>query len=191
MDIFSDSSPLSTSPEDGRPLPCEHEQTEPRMRTLSNGARAAYWQCLACGSGVRAVGKGEHRARYDAQNVNQPFDLELRNAWDRHEREAWEAWRRQRERDAYLKLDEESRQWWDEYNAYLATEAWRRRSRMRLELDHFVCHAQLAGCTGHATQAHHLTYKHLRNEPLFELISVCPACHDAITAMDRAKRAVV
>jgi hypothetical protein len=40
-------------------------------------------------------------------------------------------------------------------------------------------------CRGRASQVHHLTYKHLRNEPLFELISVCVPCHDAITAMDR------
>jgi len=55
--------------------------------------------------------------------------------------------------------------------------------------DKRLCQAQLPGCVATATQAHHLTYKHLGHEPLFELIAVCWRCHERITSMDREKRA--
>jgi 5-methylcytosine-specific restriction endonuclease McrA len=31
-----------------------------------------------------------------------------------------------------------------------------------------------------ASQVHHLTYKHLRLEFLFELVAVCEKCHDTL-----------
>ena len=50
------------------------------------------------------------------------------------------------------------------------------------------CKAILSGCLRSANQVHHLSYQHVGNEPLFELISVCSACHDKITAMDRDRK---
>ena len=48
--------------------------------------------------------------------------------------------------------------------------------------------AMLAGCKRTASDVHHLTYAHWRNEPLFDLISVCRPCHEQITQMDREGR---
>ena len=78
---------------------------------------------------------------------------------------------------------------WNKYNEYLRSESWRRRSRMCLERDGYKCQAY-EGCLGRATQSHHLTYRHLYNEPLFDLISVCQSCHEKITEMERSSRGV-
>ena len=63
------------------------------------------------------------------------------------------------------------------YDAYLASEAWRAKRAEALRRDKGVCQ----GCRARqATQVHHLTYAHLGDELLFELISVCDDCHERI-----------
>lgn len=80
--------------------------------------------------------------------------------------------------------------WWDDYNRYLASPQWQRKRQRVLERDSHRCQAQLDGCTGRATEAHHRGgYRYVQNEPLFELIALCHHCHDQITQMDRARRA--
>jgi hypothetical protein len=76
-----------------------------------------------------------------------------------------------REREA----KEESERWWREYNVYLLSVAWREKRAHVLERAGYKCE----GCgVARATQVHHLTYKHVRNEFLFELKAVCDACHE-------------
>jgi len=79
-------------------------------------------------------------------------------------------------------------EWFAEHDAYLHTDAWKRRRQAALERADFECQAELPGCTGEASQVHHLTYRHWRNEPLFDLVAVCRCCHEQITEMDRAQR---
>lgn len=70
---------------------------------------------------------------------------------------------------------EEYETWLKEHTIYLASDEWKWRRQMVLERDNYLCQ----GClTNRATQVHHLTYKHWRNELLFELVSVCDGCHD-------------
>lgn len=169
--------------DDGLPQACTHEQLESRIRTLSNGTEAVWWQCLTCGHGVRPVRKDEHQARHDARHRNRPFDQGLKDEWDSSASRAWSSWRERRTQDA----GQRNAAWWAEYNAYLSGETWRRKRRMRLELDRYECQARLSSCEGRASQVHHLSYRHVGNEPLFELVSVCVACHDALTSMDRGQ----
>ncbi|SEQ08941.1 HNH endonuclease [Flavobacterium urocaniciphilum] len=68
------------------------------------------------------------------------------------------------------------------YNEYLKSETWQFKRKSVLKRDNFICQSCLAN---KATQIHHLTYKHVFNEPLFDLISVCFRCHEIITKMDR------
>ena len=79
-------------------------------------------------------------------------------------------------------------EWFTEHATYLATPEWRSKRLQVLARDGYRCLAGLPGCAGKASQAHHLTYKHWRNEPLFDLIAVCGPCHDQTTEMDRAGR---
>lgn len=67
-------------------------------------------------------------------------------------------------------------QWFAEHTAYLATPEWAFRRGQVLNRDGYRCQARLKGCRGEATQVHHLTYRHWRNEPLFDLTSVCSTC---------------
>jgi hypothetical protein len=71
---------------------------------------------------------------------------------------------------------------WDKYSEYLRSDSWKNRRLLVLERDNYMCQACLSNI---ADEVHHLTYKHVFNEPLFDLISVCKPCHDGITKMDR------
>lgn len=176
----ADGSPAVVFAPDPGPEPeyptCEHPRTEPRIRTLSNGTLHYVVQCLDCGQGTRHLKKSEWELR-EAAKQNPPFDPSI--AEDRRER--WYA-----ERAAWY--ERKNTAWWGSYSAYMASDAWWDRRCRRLELDAYHCQAKLPGCTDAAEQVHHLTYAHLGNEPLFELISVCTSCHDTITAMDRRRR---
>jgi 5-methylcytosine-specific restriction endonuclease McrA len=84
---------------------------------------------------------------------------------------------------------QERRAWFDNATLYYASEAWARKRAEVLQRDHYQCQARIDDdCMGRASQAHHLTYRHFRCEPLFELMAVCRNCHETITRMDRAAR---
>jgi len=76
--------------------------------------------------------------------------------------------------------------WWDRYNEYLASPAWREKRAAVLRRDKHTCQACLKV---HATEVHHKTYEHVFDEPLFDLVAICKSCHDRITAASRARRA--
>lgn len=59
------------------------------------------------------------------------------------------------------------------YEQYINSEEWRNIRSQRLNIDAHVCQI----CGELASDVHHLTYKHFRNEYLFELVSLCHYCH--------------
>jgi hypothetical protein len=153
----------------------------------SNGITAFVLQCQTCGQELRAVGSSDPLRR--ALDCKPPtFDETLsQRYWD--ERIQIRKARAQDATQAFLQAQEEKqRVWWEQYETYLESEDWRKRRAARLALDQSQCQAQLSGCLKIATQVHHLTYDHLGNEPLFELVSVCWRCHDQITHMDRTRK---
>ncbi len=68
------------------------------------------------------------------------------------------------------------------YNDYINSEDWKKKRIVVLNRDKHICQSCLSEV---ATQVHHLNYKHLFNEPLFDLVSVCKRCHDIITKIDK------
>jgi hypothetical protein len=78
--------------------------------------------------------------------------------------------------------------WWARYSAYLESEPWKARRKQVLHRSGGFCEAGLGGCMVKAVQAHHLTYRHVFNEPLFDLVAVCVPCHEALTEADRNRR---
>jgi hypothetical protein len=61
-----------------------------------------------------------------------------------------------------------------EHDLYLASPQWRMIRKRVLDRCHYVCE----GCGMHsAVEAHHLTYRHWRQEFLFELVGLCAGCH--------------
>lgn len=68
------------------------------------------------------------------------------------------------------------------HSKYLKTDEWRKKRELVLKRDKNLCQSCL---DRNATEVHHLSYKFWRNEPLFDLISVCKPCHDLITKISR------
>lgn len=77
--------------------------------------------------------------------------------------------------DAWAKASGRRRAtWWERYNAYLASPAWAEKRRRVFKRARGVCE----GCgEARATQVHHLTYRRVFNELLFDLVAVCGPCH--------------
>lgn len=151
---------------------CQCERMELR-RLDANGAGMQYkMQCLDCGKTGPAI---SHASLTDGQKQGAPpVDHGIREAY----------WQQRRETaQAQWKEERTSRvgEWWQRYREYMVSPEWDSRRQMVLSRDRMTCQACLSRP---ATQVHHLTYKHLGNEPLFELISVCAPCHERITELD-------
>jgi 5-methylcytosine-specific restriction endonuclease McrA len=72
-----------------------------------------------------------------------------------------------------------------EYLEYLQSPQWARTRAAVFQRDRKICQ----GCLKvQATEVHHLTYKHVYSEFMFELVSLCSDCHDRIHGRPQAKR---
>lgn len=166
---------------------CEHLRSILRRYTAANLVVSYRMQCQECGTATGFPKKAEIDRKYSGAPI-QDWNEALREEYAKKRQDAWrsEAEARQAERAAVLA--EESTQWWQKYNEYLSSPAWKQRREAVLERDGNRCRALLRGCRGRATQAHHLTYDHVFNEPLFDLVAVCSVCHEFITLQDRKRR---
>ena len=146
-------------------LECQHERTEIRCRLASNGSKMFKPQCLRCGEVIGSkwlphseVPNIETAPPIDDEfrrfNIDLKSDLqkELRTMIAEIEREAF----------------------FGEYDEYLKSPEWRHRRVLVIER----CNGRCEGCREHPVdEVHHLTYKHYRNEFLFELVGLCKDCH--------------
>lgn len=167
---------------------CSHDQREVRYSVAVNGARQWRDQCLLCGDLSQFL-KYSH-AKVMAVVDPKPVDMELADTYRMVIRlEAQRRITEQNDLDLMQRLrerDEEESRWWAEYNQYLESKDWQARRLMVLKRDGYLCKS----CgQARATQAHHLTYDHGMDAPLFDLVAVCDGCHRRITAMDREVRA--
>ena len=143
------------------PSSCPHSRKEARRKLNVAGKWFTRVQCLDCGRGLEG----------GTLNMLSPvFDDEL-------EKSGYEFRSRQYEQEREAK----ARAWWAAYNAHLRSEAWKKKREAVLRRNP-MCQACLSRPS---VQAHHLTYKHVGDEPLFELVGVCVECHEKITRMDR------
>jgi hypothetical protein len=150
---------------------CDHLRHEVRQRIDAAGRPFYQHQCLDCGArlgtavaAAKALADGRQPAPFD-EDLFQEGDRKLARHFD-EQRAALN--RAIDERWAGRRLA---------YEAYLLSEAWRNKRAEALRRDEGVCQ----GCRARpATQVHHLTYAHLGDELLFELISVCADCHERI-----------
>lgn len=144
---------------------CTHQNTELRLRRLSDGRETMWYQCLDCG---RAAGSSVKKTEWPAIRPAWDLDVELnmrtrmdylRGIADLKQAIRWQ--RQQQDRSS-------------EYAEYLNSPVWRTKRQKVLERDNYVC----CGClVNKATQVHHLTYEHIYDELLFELVSICDDCH--------------
>lgn len=67
------------------------------------------------------------------------------------------------------------------YDAYIKSERWANKRAMVLKR----CSQTCEGCgVRPATQVHHLTYEHLGDELLFELVGLCRDCHERVHGIE-------
>jgi hypothetical protein len=158
---------------------------QPRLWILSNGVKRVALQCQACGekkdNGVRSID-------FPGFENFPPFDYELKEAARAYHTQAYQLIYAARH-DATLSHDSrraemgeleqlaKNQEWWIKYNRYLLTPEWQDKRERVLERDAYLCQACLKR---RASQAHHLNYKRVFNEPLFDLVAVCTTCHTAL-----------
>jgi len=144
-----------------------HPVTGARLRGKIHVLRHDDLARTVCGRQITALG-GHTFAQHGVEHSScQGCQNSL--AADARRVEAMAQWR--------IKQEEDDREWWRRYEAYLQTPQWQLRRRRVLERADFRCE----GCRqAPATQVHHLTYKRLGHEMLFDLVAVCDACHEAI-----------
>jgi 5-methylcytosine-specific restriction endonuclease McrA len=154
------------------PYWCEHPETALRWRVNKAGAGAWVRQCQTCGWQVGTA------IRRDAPEVRQRHDRPL---FDESIRERYEDLRRARiqrqQQIAELEQERKHREWWAWYNRYLTTAEWKARRALVLKRAGGLCE----GCReARAQQVHHLTYAHVGDEFLFELVALCSECHERL-----------
>lgn len=67
------------------------------------------------------------------------------------------------------------------YALYLESSEWKAKQRAVLKRDDYRCTI----CSAPAEHIHHLTYDRIFDEPLYDLVSVCIACHEIIHTLDK------
>lgn len=144
---------------------CQHGRSEPRRRRYANGQEAVWLQCLDCGHFLKALPKSTEGAVWASGQIKIEHDAA-----------------RDAARDAILlrhvKLQElESAERKADYQAYLRSTAWRERRSLVLDRAAGRCE----GCRlAPAIEVHHLTYAHVGEEFLFELVALCGECHGRV-----------
>lgn len=157
---------------------CLHERTRSTKRIVAGGAIQYVHQCLKCGKPTtQAVAKHKAIAANGGREPP-PFDDELFDKWNAASSAAWEQYHK--DVNAYVKgekdfLELQSKQWRKEYEAYQKTPQWAALKEKVLLRAQGMCE----GCRDkRATVMHHLTYAHVFNELLFELVALCEDCHN-------------
>lgn len=158
---------------------CDHkDKIQYRQRVLRDGSIAVYRQCSHCGKAFGAAKRDSFSATLP------PFDEELaeeRYQELRHKLDDLRESLLARQRAAHEARDGE---WWDWYNAYLDSPEWKQKRSRVLDRADGICE----GCgINRASQVHHLTYKNVGNEFLFELVAVCNICHERLHEKRHAK----
>ena len=158
-----------TSP-DGRAMvpsdECDHPDLALRKTVFSNGQAHYAWQCLSCGV-VSNWLKNSDTTEDEKASAGE-VDREIRRlVWQ----EKSDALRR--EHDA--EREAERRVWRERYERHMASPEWREKADAVLMRAGGICE----GCRSRkARQVHHMTYAHLGDEFLFELVALCRPCHE-------------
>ena len=144
---------------------CEHVRQEVRYHVASNDTRMYKKQCLRCGQKVG----GWIPYRFAPQNPK-PMDEDLRSNYEQSVRDLTSALHEELKRDR----SENSKA---AYREYLASAEWKTNRQLVIDRAKGICE----GCLRKpAYTAHHLTYAHIGNEFLFEMVAICRECHDRL-----------
>lgn len=159
---------------------CEkHNPTFVRWADVSNRLHLKM-QCTNCGD---LESKTYKKTIVKDFNQLPLFNKEL---YDKKQKIDWDKYRevffRYNKKSYQNKKKVELESFLKEHSEYLLTSQWKEKRLLVLNRDNYICQSCLIK---KATEVHHKSYKYWKNEPLFDLISVCNECHNDITNMNR------
>lgn len=147
-------------------MDCEHDFIYVKF-TCSNNQLQLRKQCFKCGYSDNINYK-----KTDVENIN------ILPEYDRNKLLLYyESERLKRRENEILIQNQKYEDFKKEMAIYYQTVKWENKRKKVLKRDNYLCQSCLERP---ATQAHHLTYENFKREPLFQLISVCELCHEAI-----------
>lgn len=149
---------------------CQHPDQEIRRRPHRGGGSHFYRQCKTCG---RVDGSALKKSA-ETENAP-PYDLELENRFM-----AARATQRAAIYQKHIRIQRDRQDGFKrEYDVYLESAGWQAKRAKVLRRANGICE----GCLeNEATQVHHLTYRNVFDEFMFELKAVCYACHQRLHA---------
>ena len=150
---------------DIEPIYCKCENIEVRERTYRDGRKALFNQCVDCGSShgtaIKRTPELEANGKIKPWAEAKAFDM---YSFERIRSEL------ERERRDYMSKAAKI-----EHVAYLDSDEWKALRLKVLKRDDYLCQ----GClTEKATEVHHMTYRHWKEEFAWELYAVCRSCHE-------------
>lgn len=159
---------------------CHHPSTKLFVQTCANGTRKWSRRCTTC---FEPIGKAwlSHSEVSAIADQALEYDSSLRLEWSNKQCQRRQELRASIERQISELWERKKHDRKDEYGRYLLTDKWRSKRDRVLQRDGFKCQACFLRP---ATQVHHKTYEHIFDEPLFDLVSVCDTCHDALHKHD-------
>ena len=155
---------------------CDHELQQLRKRPCSNGTMQYVMQCDTCGRQGPALKQA--KLNRDAMEKARRVDHSIGKRWREGKDDYAQSLR-------FMRSNEKRQKWFADYSQYLQSPEWKLKRDAVFRRDGYMCQACLSAP---AQQAHHLTYDHYGDEPLFDLVAVCIPCHEKITKMDRERR---
>lgn len=146
---------------------CEHEKCEVRSRVIRGGSTQFVLQCLKCG---KTKGNAISRAAAISQNAGV-----APRSFDQCLYDDWEAKRASSAENIRMMFDK--RKFFSDYDEYLQSEEWKKKRLLVIRRANGVCE----GCgLRPPNEVHHLTYKNVGHEFLFQLVALCHQCHKEI-----------
>lgn len=164
---------------------CDIPNLQPVKLITSAGTIQVRNQCQNCGDvGGNSLGGYSKEKREALPPVDKAKKEERSIKWEEMTKTFWAkvSDRRAQQREAG------KQQWWDQYQAYLNSPAWKAKRALVLKRDNYLCQSCL---DAYATQVHHKSYQFVDlkgNEPAFDLVAICVPCHEKIEAMKQQQR---
>jgi 5-methylcytosine-specific restriction endonuclease McrA len=125
-------------------------------------------QCLECGRILTSS------LKHSLATPDTP-EISREEAMRYHRKRLDELAQAQREREL------SNEQWRARYDAYIGSDAWAVRREQVISRAGGICE----GCReAEAVQAHHLSYRNMGNEFLWELVAICRNCHERVHGIE-------
>ena len=158
---------------------CKHPSQQMTKRVLRKGVIQYVFQCLNCGDACSKAIKKEEALKI-ANGIMPNFNEELLNTKNNQYRDELnqieEKYTLLQKKEIELRKNKDDA-FFQKYSEYLLSNEWELKRQKVLKRANYICEACLEK---EAIQVHHLTYKHVFKEPLFELVAICESCHELL-----------